>query len=439
MRGRRATAVVVSVVAVAGVLAAVVPGSAGADASSQPFPPVDQPGVSQDEIRVGGVVSATNNPVGDNSHAFNGVKAYFNMVNASKDKGIYGRKLALVAEHDDQLANNRQEVQALLSEDNVFAALPIASVLFQGGAPLLAEAGIPTFGWNINAEWGSEEGAGPPNLFGEKGSFLCFTCPSPLVPLLAKQLKAKKIAVLSYQVAQSSNCAEGLQASFDKYPSAKIEVLDTSLAFGVTDLSGPVSQMKEKGVDLVTTCIDNNGTLTLAKEMKKQGVDAVQYLPNAYNQEFIEENAPFFQGSYALTFFTPFEVKQKPKGLKDFQKWMKRGGFEQNELAMAGWINADLFYQGLKAASPEFTRQKVIDAINQMTNYTAGGLLAGIDWRTAHSQESPESCIVMSKIQNGKFVPSFGESGKPFACFPTAPDRLPAKFTPASGVEDFNP
>ncbi len=436
MRGRRAMAGLASLVIGAGLLAAVVPVSAGADTPSQQFPPVDQPGVTSSEIDVGGVVSKTNPLGGDYAATFDGVKAYFNMVNASKDKGIYGRKLKLTSERDDQLGNNRQEVQGLLSEDNVFAAMPIASLLFTG-ADLLGSAGVPTFGWNINAEWGSEQGAGPPNLFGEKGSFLCFTCAGSLLPLFAKTVKAKKIGVLAYQVPQSADCAKGIQASFDKYPSAKIEFLDTSLSFGVTDLSNDVSQMKDKGVDLVTTCMDNNGTLTLAKEMKKQGLDAKQYLPNAYDQKFIQENGPFFQGSYALTFFTPFEVKDKPKGLKDFQKWMKKGGFTQNENSLAGWINADLLYQGLKAAGPDFTRQKIVDAINSMTDYTANGLLAGIDWRTGHSQESTNGCVVLSKIENGKFKPAFGQSGKPFVCYPNQPAQLPAKFVASSGQAGF--
>jgi branched-chain amino acid transport system substrate-binding protein len=430
-------AVLVSLGVAAGALAATgLPGSAGASAPDQQFPPVDQSGVSQTEIRVGGVASKTNPLGGNYASSFDGVKAYFNMVNSSKDKGIYGRELNLVSERDDQLGSNRQEVQGLLSEDNLFAVLPVAVLLFTG-ADLLGSAGVPTFGWNINAEWGSEQGAGPPNLFGEKGSFLCFTCAGSLLPLFAKTVKAKKIGVLAYQNPQSADCAKGIQASFDKYPSGKIEFLDTSLSFGVTDLSNDVSQMKDKGVDLVTTCMDSNGTLTLAKEMKKQGLEAKQYLPNAYDQKFIEENAPFFQGSYALTFFTPFEVKQKPKGLKDFQKWMKKGGFEQNENSLAGWINADLFYQGLKAAGPDFTRQKVVDAINSMTDYTANGLLAGIDWRTGHSQESPNGCVVLSKVENGKFKPAFGQPGKPFVCYPNQPAQLPAKFVPASGQAEF--
>jgi len=430
MRGRRAIAGLASLVVAAGVLAAVVPVSAGADTPSQQFPPVDQPGVTQTEINVGGVVSKTNPLGGDYASAFDGVQAYFNMVNASKDKGIYGRKLNLSSKRDDQLGMNRQEVQGLISEDNVFAVLPVAVLLYTG-ADLLAQSGIPTFGWNINAEWGSEQAAGPPNLFGEKGSFLCFTCPTQTLPWLAQKLKTKKIGLLAYQVPQSADCAKGVQATFDKYPSAKVEFVDTSLAFGVTDLSSDVSQMKDKGVDLVTTCMDNNGTLTLAKEMKKQGMDAVQYLPNAYNQKFISENAPFFQGSYALTFFTPFEVKQKPKGLKDFQKWMKKGGFEQNENAMAGWINADQFVTGLKDAGPDFTRQKVIDAINAEKDFTAHGLLAPLDWSIAHQADQPEGCTVLSKIDNGKFVPSFGQPGKPFVCFQAnpLPDKLQSQPT----------
>jgi branched-chain amino acid transport system substrate-binding protein len=421
MRCPRAFAVLASLAVVAGVpVLSASPGSTTSPVPEQPFPKVEQPGVTDREIRVGGVVSKTNPLGGDYASAFDGVKAYFDMVNASKDKGIYGRKLRLTSQRDDQVAMNRQEVQALLSEDNVFAALPIAVLLFSG-ADLLAQAGVPTFGWNINAEWGSEQAPGPPNLFGEKGSYLCFTCPGQPVPWLAKQVKAKKVGVLAYQSPQSADCAKGVQASFDKYPSADIAFLDTSLSFGVNDLSTDVSRMKGAHVDLVVTCMDTNGTLTLAREMKKQGLDVPQYLSDVYNHDFVEQNAPFFEGSYTATYFTPFEARPKPAGLKQFLRWTKRGGFAQNENSLAGWMNADLFYRGLQAAGPDFTRQKVVDAINSMTDYTAGGLVAGIDWTTAHRQDPPQGCVVVSKIEHGRFVPTFGEPGKPFRCLQANP------------------
>jgi ABC-type branched-subunit amino acid transport system substrate-binding protein len=380
-----------------------------------------RPGVTDDTIRVGGVASVTNPLGGAYGDAFDGVKAYFEMINSQG--GIYERDLELVAERDDQLANNQQEIQGLLSRDNVFAVLPVATPLFTG-ADLLVESGTPTFGWNINPEWGSENTPSPPNLFGDKGSYLCFTCAGPLVPWLAREVGVERIGVLAYGISdQSKDCAQGLQNSFEEYPTAEVVFVDTSLAFGVPDLSAQVSRMVDEDVDFVTTCMDNNGTLTLAREMRLQGLDAVQYLPNAYNHEFMEENAEFFEGSYVLTFFTPFEVRPKPRGLKQFERWMKRTDGDINENSMAGWLNADLFVAGLEAAGPEFTQQSVIDAVNAMTDYTARGLLAPVDWTVRHEVQAP--CTVLSKVEDGEFDPQFGKKGKPFICFEPEPERLP--------------
>ena len=105
---------------------------AGQGSGQEEFPPVDQPGVTDDEIRAGGVVTVTNSVTGASyGGAFDGVKAYFEYINETEG-GVYGRKLVLAAERDDQFSNNRQEVQGLLSQDNVFAALPMATNLFSG-------------------------------------------------------------------------------------------------------------------------------------------------------------------------------------------------------------------------------------------------------------------------------------------------------------------
>jgi hypothetical protein len=67
----------------------------------------------------------------------------------------------------------------------------------------------------------------------------------------------------------------------------------------------------------------------------------------------------------------------------------------------------------------------VIDAINQMKDYDAGGILPAVDWTTAHL-EMPD-CFSMVKIVDGKFKPAFGERGKPFLCFPKSLTKIPAK------------
>src|SRR5262245_27386040 len=161
------------------------PGTTVANADLTKNVPSTQPGVTDTEIRVGGVTSKTNPLQADYGQAFNGVKAYFDMVNSKG--GIYGRKLVLSSERDDQTAKNQDQAQALVSQDDVCAVLPVATLLFTG-ADTFADAKMPTFGWNINTEWG-----GKPTLFGEKGSYLCTDCAYPTQPWLAKKIGAKKV------------------------------------------------------------------------------------------------------------------------------------------------------------------------------------------------------------------------------------------------------
>ena len=170
--------------------------------------------------------------------------------------------------------------------------------------------------------------------------------------------------------------------------------------------------------------LDANGAFTLAREMKKQGLNAPMTLPNAYNQDRIEKNADVANGNYVFTLFTPYETKSKPQGLKLYEKWIKKSGGTKNENSVYGWLNADLFVRGLKAAGCDFTRQKVIDAVNQMTDYNADGFIAPVDWTKAH-QTAP-SCYTWLKVENGKFKPVFGQPGKPFVCFPADLTSIPA-------------
>jgi ABC-type branched-subunit amino acid transport system substrate-binding protein len=392
------------------------------------FPPVDQPGVTDTEIHVGGVVTDTMNPTGVSyGPAFDGVEAYFAKIN-KEEGGVYGRKLVLSSKRDDQLGHNREQAQALVEQDDVFAALPLATSLF-AGAQVYVEEGIPAFGWDINAEFGSEQvDPGPPNLFGAQGSYICFTCAQVGInQWLPTKIHVKNVGIIAYNVAQSTDCALGTKNSFEKFPTAKVAFDDESLGFGTTDYSAQVAEMKKKKVDYIIACIDFNGIINLRKEMLRQQVDAAMVLPNAYEHDTVKENQQFLNGLYVATGFAPLETKPAPQGVKDFKKWMKKTGGRQTENAIFGWINAAQFVQGLKDAGEDFTRQKVIDAVNAETDFTADGLLPPVNWTTAH--ENDQDCMALLKIVNGKFKPVFGKPGKPFLCFEDDLTKVPKKPT----------
>jgi branched-chain amino acid transport system substrate-binding protein len=391
------------------------------------------PGVTDTEIRVSGIASTTNPLGGKYAEAFKGVQAYFDMINANG--GIYGRQLKLIAQHDDKAFSNQQAVQALLTEDKPFAALPIAVLQF-AGADQLVQAGMPTFGWTINPEWGGTKEEPKSNMFGQTGSYLCFTCASPGLPWLVEQAHATKVGVLGYAISESSLCVDGTKASMDKYGpriGAKVVYTDQTLQFQQKDLSVQVQKMKDAGVDFVATCMDTNGVVILAKEMKKQRLDAKQSLPNAYDHEFLDEFGDLFEGSFVRTDFASFELpeNEQPEGEKLYLQQMDKEGFTPSENSVAGWLNADLFVAGLKKAGPNFSQQKVIDAINSMKDYNADGFISGVDWTTAHYQESDEQhiCQFFSVIEDGKFVPKYSKPGKPFVCPVVKPDSLGTRYT----------
>jgi branched-chain amino acid transport system substrate-binding protein len=395
--------------------------------------PNSSKGVSDTEISVNVISSKTNPLHGKYAQIADGMQAYFNMVNA--EGGLYGRKLVIGKQRDDIAGvRNLQEVQQALATDKAFATF-IATLQF-GGAKLLQNAGQPTFGWNINSEYGDKDA-----LFGNE-SALCNaeSCTSQIGPWLAKKIGAKKIGVLAYGVnASSIDCGKGTVASFEKYKTAQVVFHDFSLGFAEANLSAQVSQMKQKGVQMVLTCMDRDETLVLAKEMNKQHLNAVQSLPNGYDAAFIKANAKYYEGSYVIPQFTALEWKPQLDEIKLFEKWVAAENKPVYEITVIGWIAAYQFVLGLKLAGPEFTQQKVIDALNTQTDITVNGLVPKIDWKTTghidpvkHPESrDPISCANFLVVKNGVFTPTFGTTDKPYVCLDnrqaTVPDDPPTR------------
>jgi ABC-type branched-subunit amino acid transport system substrate-binding protein len=376
--------------------------------------PVTAKGVTDSEIRTDAVITLTNNPQGSFGALADGVRAYFAMVNAGG--GIYGRQLKLTDVHDDQLGNNAQAAHAALASDNAFATFGATSVFT--GAPVFAAANQPTFTWNINPEF-----AGHNNIFGNVAA-ICFDCVDSYRPFIAKQLGATKVGIIAYGVSQQSiECAAGIKASYEKYPVAQVVFDDNSLPFQAP-VAADVTQMKNKGVQLVDTCVDFQESYSLAKEMQKQGMRAVQESPYGYDADFIKKNGALLEGSIVYAQFAEFEHQPQIPEIQKLYKWAQKTGVPVRELTGYGWILADQLVTGLKLAGPDFSQQKVIDALNSLTAYDDNGFIAPIDWTKGHNDPRKDptvlsklDCASFVKIHNNGFVPVWDEPGKPWVCF----------------------
>ncbi len=237
----------------------------------------------------------------------------------------------------------------------------------------------------------------------------------------------KKLGILAYGVANSSECADQQKMGYDKYPTAKIVYMNTSLAFGQVDFSAEVKAMKDAGVTQINHCVDQNAALALAKEMKKQNLKAIQYMPNAYDHKFMKANAGFFTGSLVRLAFAPFETKPAPTGLKLFNTWMGKAKFAKNEMSMVGWLSAHTFVTGLRAAGKNPTRAKVIAALNspKVENDRFQGLQPGSQ-TINHTTEQKLDCVAILQVQaDGSFKPWKTKPGKPFLCWDNHPAKVP--------------
>jgi ABC-type branched-subunit amino acid transport system substrate-binding protein len=385
--------------------------------------PVDAPGVSADEIHVASITSKTNPVGGDYGRFDNGIEAYFDLVNSGG--GIYGRRLQLTSRRDDLTGNNRPQAQALVSQDKVYAAF-VGSVLFTG-ADVLAQAGIPTFGWNIGGEW-----AGPESFFPNVAPLCIEGCPllPHVSPWLVRESKAHRVAVLGYSVPQSAGCVNGNLDNLEQFArdiDADVVFSDDSLPFGQTRFSAQVTKMKQNRVDFLISCMDFNGDYALAKEMKEQDLldSVVFYHPNLNNPEFVKANAALLEGGIVLAGIAAAEHQPAPAGVQEYLDYVDEHGLKLSEATMQGWVAARQFVDALKAAGPDFTWKNLISSWNQQTWYTAGGWIVPIDWTRQHRNpadgvqfRSQFECANFVRVRAGKFVSIYDGGGeKPWVCF----------------------
>ncbi|MFV0318637.1 MAG: ABC transporter substrate-binding protein [Microthrixaceae bacterium] len=397
------------------------PDTGGESTRDEFVPRPDVPGVTDDSISYDVIGTKTGNPLGVCilDCYVEGIEAYFAYQN--DQGGIYGRDLVIGEIIDDELAQNQQKALDVISSNDAFGVFN--ATLLPGGWGDLDAAGVPNYTWGINSTDSANRPSNFPSLV-----VRCPDCARRTVPYVAAQEGATKAASIGYSASDNSKiCTETWAEGFRRFQEQSgVEVVYTNsdLQYGLPNGIGPqVTAMKDAGVDFIATCIDLNGMKTLAQELERQGMDdVVLFHPNSYDQTFVSESEGLFEGDIVTVGFRPLEATPGDSALADFEEWMQKQGSTPTELAMVGWLNASLAFEGLLAAGPEFDRASVIAATNTLTEWTAGGLLDPQDWTVGHDPYTDaddiveQECSALVKIEDGKFVP-YADADKPWLCF----------------------
>jgi branched-chain amino acid transport system substrate-binding protein len=384
------------------------------------------PGVTDSEIHFSALSTGTAaNPTGECSlECFaGGVKAYFEYRNSQG--GIYGRKLVLDDPVDDELGKGQQKALEIIAADDT-----LATFTFNLIAPYeeFIKANWPVYAYLTD----HKAAAGKDFIFGTLATS-AFDIPRIDQPYVAKAVGATKIATIGLNVGSSSTCVDQTVNQFEgEYKDLGIEVVysNKSLAFGLPNGVGPeVTAMKRAGAQLVFTCTDAGTLTTFAREMKRQGLVAPLVTYSGFDDEFIQANADILEGSIEGLRIVQNNATPPP-GRKLFDEWTKKAGVDVKYVTQHGWGAADMMFEGLKKAGPDFDRQKLIEGTNAVEQWTAAGMFAPIDIGRQHVGQSPDDprthgdnphCFTYLQIKSGKLTFMKPQTkDKPFACWPLA-------------------
>src|ERR1700722_16171511 len=261
----------------------VAPVAAGAASSA--------PGVSSNSITVGTISTQTGTLASNFSSLIYGEKAYYQYINAQG--GVNGRKIDYKYQLDDggnpttfnQLANT------LINQDHVFAVTGVATAFFSPN--LFVESGIPTYGYNVTGNW-----TPAPNLFAAGGSVQYYPAAAPQVAFVARKTqKSPSIAFIAYGVAASAASCQSEQNDLTA-AGYKVSNSDLKVNYPGSTVATDVQRMKQAGSNMVVSCMDVQGNVTMARAIKQYGLNMTQLWFNGNDSSTLAQNQSLMQGVY---------------------------------------------------------------------------------------------------------------------------------------------
>ena len=371
-----------------------------------------QPGA----INVGIIATRTGVGAGDFETFIPGMQAYFDMLD--KAGGIHGRKVVLAYNLDDggNPTTFSQLSHTLIEQDHAFAAF-ISTFWFSPN--LFVETKTPTYGYNVSGNW-----AGPGNLFAAGGSIQDYHALAPPVAYLVKKTHATSVALISYGqgIPGSYPACTTLDSDLRK-GGIKVSYADFDASLGGS-FSSAVQQIGQRGSDFVVTCMEGSDNITLARAIQQYGLTIHQLWLNGYDQALLDQYNSLMQGVYVdANGFVPFAAAADfpgvYPGLERYLSVMKtyEPAHVTDQLSMQGWQSAALLAAGIEAAGDHPTQQNVIDQTNRITDFTAGGITAVVDWTNAHTTQTFPVCPSFVQVKGNNFDPVVRKGHQVFICF----------------------
>ena len=267
-------------------------GSVGAAAAS------DAPGVTPTSITVGTISTQTGTLASNFSSLIYGERAYYDYINAQG--GVNGRKINYQYALDDggnpttfnQLANT------LINQDHVFAVTGVGTAFFSPN--LFVQSGIPTYGYNVTATGRDRRTSSPP---GVQSSTTWLE--RRRLPTWRGHAEVTLHRVRGLRVAASAAACQAEQGALTA-AGYKVSYSDLKISYPGSTVATDVQRMKQAGSNMVVSCMDVQGNVTMARAIQQYGLHMTQLWFNGNDQGTLNTNESLMQGVYFGIGHVPF-------------------------------------------------------------------------------------------------------------------------------------
>ncbi|MFD5630851.1 ABC transporter substrate-binding protein [Streptomyces sp. NPDC127072] len=377
-------------------------------------------GVTDDSIKVGGIVSMTTATGYSKKDTDLGAKARFDRANA--EGGVNGRTVDYLGAEDDgqDPARNLAAARKLVQQDKVFAIAPMSSTTFSG-ADFLQQQKVPTFGWGTLPSF-----CGPSYIYGfggcmvpMPGGTISQTWPEGLkqvtggsrgksVAILANDSDAGTFAIRTYR---QSFASAGYRVTFAK-PSVPAGAVPSDWSAYTKEI---LRSDDGEAPDAVVSVMQTPYNIGLFTALKRTGYAGLLTDPTDYDPSLLANSATrkALDGVHVLLSFQPFE--QDSAAMARFRADIGKAAGKDvplNMHMMTGYMSADLFLAIAQKAGEGLT---VASFQKAARGFSDKDTMVG-DRTEPRGQRESFGCGALVQLKDGEYVVS-----APFRCYSPIP------------------
>jgi len=184
-------------------------------------------------------------------------------------------------------------------------------------------------------------------------------------------------------------------------------VYDPQFDITQTDFTQNVVAMRQAGVKILfMEQMPANYAAAVVKALDQQNFHPqIVFGASTYSEALVPDSggAAAIDGAYmeSLTSLFLGEDASTIPAVNTFLTWVQKAspGFKPDLYTLFGWLSAQLFTQGLKAAGAHPTRGSVLQQLRKITSFNGDQLIA----TSNPAGKVPSNCYVISQIVQGKF------------------------------------